>query len=203
MNKKSFDVTKDYKSWLLDEKGQAKIYYDVPGECIEEYLYIYAVWDSQWLYINSKDEDIKENVIIYLVQCCVCQYKSNKFHKPEDSLLEYAKFFISPLDESVRTAFFTELNAFIDGKKTNWSEEEVEIEGMCIVNYVCKRYAYVCYDNIYKDIFIKAPDYNSKWEKVIKEFLKQICEPIDNVTICNYSGEAYCENKNYAEFREE
>ena len=197
------NLADNYKSWLLDDKRKAIVYYDFPGECIDDYLHIYAVWDSQWLYTNSKDNNVKENVIIYLVQCCVYQYKSNKFYKPEGGLMEYAKFFISPLDVRVHSAFFAKLNTFIESEKNNWSEEKVLSESVRIVDYMCGKYTYVYYDNIYKDIFIKAPDYNSKWEKVIKEFLKQICEPIDNVTICNYSGEAYCENKNYAEFREE
>ena len=198
MDKTIFNLAEHNKSWLLDDKGQATPYYDFPEECIENYLHIFAVWDSQWLYTNSKDNNIKENVIIYLVQCCVYQYKSNKFYEPEVSLMEYAKFFISPLDVRVHSAFFAELNAFIKSKKYNWSEEEVLSESMRIVDYMCAKYTYVYYDNAYKDILIKAPIYNSKWEKVIKSFLKHNFKRIDTISIVGY-----CENKNYTEFIEE
>ena len=83
-------------------------------------------------------------------------------------------------------------------KKYNWSEEEVLSESMRIVDYMCAKYTYVHYDNAYKDILIKAPIYNSKWEKVIKNFLKHNFERIDTISIVGY-----CENKNYTEFIEE
>ena len=192
------DLSKHNKSWLLDDKGQATPYHDFPEECIENYLHVFAVWDSQWLYTNSKDKNIKKNVIIYLVQCCVYQYNSNKFCEPEVDLMEYAKFFISPLNVRVRSAFFAELNAFIESKKYNWSEEEVLSKGMHIVDYMCAKYTYVYYDDAYKDIFIKTPIYNNRWKKVIKSFLKHNFKHIDTISIVDY-----CENKNYAEFIEE
>lgn len=186
------------KSWLLDDEGQATTYYDFPEECIENYLHISAVWDSQWLYTNSKDSNIEENVIIYLVQCCVYQYNSKKFCEHEVGLMEYAKFFISPLDVRVHSAFFTELYAFIESKKYNWSEEEVLSEGTHIIDYMCAKYAYIHYDNDYKNIFVKTPIYNNRWKKVIKSFLKHNFKHIDTISIIDY-----CENKNHTEFIEE
>ena len=136
--------------------------------------------------------------MIHLVQCCVYQYNSKKFYEPEVDLMEYAKFFISPLDVRVHSAFFAELNAFIESKKYNWSEEEVLSKGMHIVDYMCAKYAYVYYDNDYKDIFIKTPIYNNQWKKVIKSFLKHNFKQIDKISLFDY-----CENKNHTEFIEE